>query len=181
MVDRIRAGDGFAETELVTRFDRGVRAILRNVARNSALVEDLHQETMRILLERIREGAIRDPTQLGSFVASLARNLATQHFRKAQQTQSTGEGELERLVDPSPDAQEALAQRDQANLVRQVLESLSMKRDRDVLRRFYLGQDDKDLLCAEYGLSSLQFNRVLHRARDRFRELWQQMAASAHP
>lgn len=168
-----------AETELVERFARGVRVILRNAVRNAALVDDLQQDTMRILLERVREGAVRDPTQLGNFVASLARNLATQHFRKARRVESAGEREFERLVDPSADAQETLGRQEQAKLVRQVLDGLSMQRDRDVLRRFYLGQDDKEQLCADYGLSSLQFNRVLHRARERFRELWQRVAASA--
>ena len=41
-----------------------------------------------------------------------------------------------------------------------------------MLRRFYLGQEDKDALCAELGVDRLQFNRILHRARERFRALW---------
>lgn len=43
---------------------------------------------------------------------------------------------------------------------------------RDTGRRFYLGQEDKDALCAELGVDRLQFNRIVHRARERFRELW---------
>ncbi len=178
LVERIRAGDALAETELVERFTRGVRAILRLAGREPALVDDLHQETMRILLERIRAGAVRDPAQLAGFVASLARNLATEHFRQLRRTEPRGEAILQLLEDPSPSAYEVAVLTEQAALVRRILEELPIERDRDVLRRFYLGQDSKDRICADYGLSSLQFNRVLHRARDRFRELWAQSAAS---
>ena len=178
LVERIRAGDALAETELVQRFTRGVRAILRLAGREPALVDDLHQETMRILLERIRAGAVRDPAQLAGFVASLARNLATEHFRQIRRTEPRGETILQLLEDPSPTAYEVAVLTEQAALVRRILEELPIERDRDVLRRFYLGQDSKDRICADYGLSSLQFNRVLHRARDRFRELWAQSAAS---
>lgn len=177
LVERIRAGDALAESELVHRFSRGIRAILRCAGREPALVEDLYQETMRILLERIRAGGVRDPTQLAGFVASLARNLATEHFRHVRRTERGGEAILERLADPSPSAHEVAERAEQAALVRQILEELPMERDRDVLRRFYLGQESKDRICADRGLSSLQFNRVLHRARDRFRELWAHSAA----
>jgi hypothetical protein len=32
--------------------------------------------------------------------------------------------------------------------------------------------EDKDRICDDLGLTRLQFNRVLHRARERFREAW---------
>jgi RNA polymerase sigma-70 factor, ECF subfamily len=178
LVERIRAGDALGESELVRRFSRGVRAILRRAGNEPALVEDLYQETMRILLERVRAGGVRDPAQLASFVAALARNLATEHFRRLRRTESGGEAVLERLPDPSPSAHDRVVRGEQAALVRRILEELPRERDRELLRRFYLGQEGKDRICADYGLSSLQFNRVLHRARDRFRELWEQSAAA---
>ena len=56
--------------------------------------------------------------------------------------------------------------------MRQVLDELPVERDRQLLRQFYLRQESKERICADHGLTSLQFNRVLHRARERFRELW---------
>ena len=44
-------------------------------------------------------------------------------------------------------------------------------RDRQILLRFYIAEEDKDRIAADYGLSSLQLNRVLHRARQRYKEL----------
>jgi RNA polymerase sigma-70 factor, ECF subfamily len=178
LVERIRAGEALAESELVNRFSRGVRAILRAAAREPALVDDLHQDTMRILLERIRAGAVRDPAQLAGFVASLARNLATEHFRQVRRSEPSDEAILGQLADSAPTPHELAVRAEQAALVRRILEELPTDRDRDVLRRFYLGQESKERICVDHSLSSLQFNRVLHRARDRFRELWTQSAAS---
>jgi RNA polymerase sigma-70 factor (ECF subfamily) len=49
------------------------------------------------------------------------------------------------------------------------------ERDRTVLSRFYIADDDKDRICEELGLSSLHFNQVLFRARERFKKLIEEM------
>lgn len=172
LASRIRAGDRSAEGELVRAFSRGVRVILRHVARDPALVDDLHQETFRLALERIRAGALRDESQPGAFLAGLARNLAIEHFRKARRTVPEDEAGLERTPSPGASATEELERQEDARRVSRVLQALPTERDRSVLRRFYLGEEDKDVLCAELGVDRLQFNRILHRARERFRALW---------
>lgn len=172
LAQRIRDGDRSAESELVQTFSRGIRVVLRHIAREPALVEDLHQDTFRIALERIRAGALRDASQLGGFLAGLARNLAIEHFRKARRSVPEDEAGLDRLESPAPSPTERLEREQDALRVARTLEALPTERDRAVLRRFYLGQEDKDVLCAELGVDRLQFNRIVHRARERFRELW---------
>jgi RNA polymerase sigma-70 factor (ECF subfamily) len=44
-------------------------------------------------------------------------------------------------------------------------------RDRDLLVRFYLNDESKEDICASLDLTDEHFNRVLFRARNRFREL----------
>jgi len=39
------------------------------------------------------------------------------------------------------------------------------------LVRFYLHEESKEQLCESFGLSDLHFNRVIFRARSRFKEL----------
>jgi RNA polymerase sigma-70 factor (ECF subfamily) len=172
LAQRIRDGDRSAESELVQTFSRGIRVILRHIAREPALVEDLHQDTFRIALERIRAGALRDASQLGGFLAGLARNLAIEHFRKARRSVPEDDAGLDRLESSAPSPTDRLEREQDARRVERTLEALPTERDRAVLRRFYLGQEDKDVLCAELGVDRLQFNRILHRARERFRELW---------
>ena len=181
LAQRIRAGDRSAEAELVETFGRGIRVILRHIVREPALVDDLHQDTFRIGLERIRAGALRDAAQLGGFLAGLARNLAIEHYRKARRSVPEDDGALDRMESPAPSASDRLEREEDAKRVARVLEALPTDRDRAVLRRFYLGQEDKDVLCTELGVDRLQFNRILHRARERFRALWGQGDNSGGP
>ena len=181
-MQRIRAGETVAERDLVERFSRGIRAILRAVARDRAASEDLHQEALRVLLERVRAGAVRDPAQLPAFVASLTRNLATRYYQRAPKVAEDSTLRLAQLEDARPDSVELISRAEEIRLVRQVLEELPVERDRDLLRRYYLGQESKERIQADHGLTSLQFNRVLHRARKRFQELWvaRQSSGSRH-
>jgi hypothetical protein len=48
---------------------------------------------------------------------------------------------------------------------------MPVARDREVLVRFYLDDQDREKICRELGLSEEHFNRVIFRARNRFREL----------
>jgi len=49
---------------------------------------------------------------------------------------------------------------------------MTNERDIQALFRFYLAEHDKKQICADLGLTSAQFNLVIHRARDRYRELY---------
>ena len=54
-----------------------------------------------------------------------------------------------------------------------------MKRDREILRRFYVEDQDKEDICRALNLDSLHFNRVLFRAKKRFRKLLEKSATVA--
>ena len=177
LAELIRSGDAAAEQELVLRYSRGVKAILRNAAADRSVVDDLHQETFRIALEKIRRGDLREASGLGGFIASLARNLATDYFRRSRRPDSRDAATLESIRSPETEALERIVAGEQAGCVRQVLEELNTERDREILRRFYLSSEDKQKICDDWGLSSLQFNRVLYRARERYRELYEKEAS----
>jgi RNA polymerase sigma-70 factor (ECF subfamily) len=173
LAERVRAGDAAAEQELVQRYSRGVRVILRNAGADWSVVDDLHQETFRIGLEKIRNGDLRNPSVLGSFIASLARNLATDHFRRRATSETKDPAKLETLQSAEVGILERLVEREQTECVRQLLDELSTERDREILRRFYLSAEEKGRICEDLKLSGLQFNRVLFRARQRFKELYE--------
>jgi RNA polymerase sigma-70 factor (ECF subfamily) len=174
LVARIRAGDQHAEAELVERYNHGLKIIIRREVSDAAAVEDLYQETFRIVLEKIRQGGIRDPERLSGFVRSVAKNLVIDYFREAvRQVKVTEVKDAAPIFRARPDQLEELLRKETADLIRQILEGMSNERDVQVLFRFYLAEDDKEKICADLGLTSLHFNVVLQRARDRFRALYQ--------
>jgi len=173
LVARIRAREEQAAAELVQRFGRGVSVILRRVVREPAAVDDLYQDTFRLTIEKIRRGDPRDPDRLPGFVASLARNLAIDHLRRRSRRKVEDVETAESFADPGPSPLDRLLDRERATLARQVIDDLGSDRDREVLYRFYIAEEDKDVICRQLDLTSLHFNRVLHRARQRYRELFE--------
>jgi RNA polymerase sigma-70 factor (ECF subfamily) len=173
LVSRIQAGDLQAEDELVRRYARGVSVIIARAGCDRALIEDVCQDTLRITIEKVRRGDVREPDRLSGFIASLARNLVITQFR------GSGARDPRRLLDSSgADSTESASQlerlleEEQAQMVRRVLSEMSAERDRQILYRYYLAEEDKERICADLGLTSLHFNRVLFRARERFRDLF---------
>ena len=170
LVRRIASGDPEAEAELVERYSRGLLFLLRRLA--PELAEDLHQETFRIVLERLRRRELDEPEGLAGFLRGIARNLVIAERRKtARRRTEADEEELAQAVNPAPGQLSAVLLDEEAETVRQLIRELPTERDRQLLLRFYVGEEDKESLCADLGLDSLHFNRVLFRARQRFKEL----------
>ena len=175
LVSRIRADNRQAEAELVERYSNGVMIIIRREVHDTAVAEDLYQETFRIVLEKIRQGDVREPERLSGFICGVARNLVIEYFRRAARQERMADiEEAAPLPHPAPDQLQELLQKEKADLIRQVLKEMPNERDIQALYRFYIADDDKEQICADLGMTSLHFNLVLHRARERFRELYRQ-------
>jgi RNA polymerase sigma-70 factor, ECF subfamily len=171
LVRRIRVGDRAAEEELVRRYRRGIDAVLHRAGADATTADDLSQETFATSLRKIRAGEVREPERLAGFLCSLARNLAIEHYRKAGSRRTAGLSDTD-FASPEPSPLDDLLRTERAAVVRKVLAELPSERDRQVLSRFYLADEDKDGICKDLGLSSLHFNRVVFRARERYREMY---------
>ncbi len=172
LVRRILAGDASAEEDLVQRYSRGLVYLIRRLGASPELAEDLHQETFRIVLERLRQRGLEDPAGLAGFLRGTARNLMTADRRKmARRRTDVDEEKLESVVAPSPSQLSSVLLDEEAGFVRKLIGELPTDRDRQLLLRFYVAEEEKESICNDLGLDSLHFNRVLFRARQRFKEL----------
>lgn len=172
LVRRIQRGDTVAEAKLVERYSRGLLYMLRRTAGDPALAEDLHQETFRVVLERLRERGLEEPERLAGFLHRTAKNLFIGGYRKVVRRKTEGEMDgLEAVPDPTADPHREAVREEEAALVRRLIGELETDRDRQILYRFYIAEEEKERICADLDLSSLHFNRVLFRARQRFKEL----------
>lgn len=175
LIERIAAGDRRAEEELVRRFGRGVALVLDRHSSWRGEVDDLFQETFRVAIEKLRRGELRDPTKLAAFLAQIARYLSLDAARKWSRRKTEPDGErVEREVAPRTNPLAELLERENARLVRRVLAELDNDRDREVLFRFYLAEEDRREIARDLGLDNLQLSRVLYRARKRYQVLYQE-------
>lgn len=173
LVHRIRAGDKRAEDELTRRFERGITQILVRHTGSFALAQELCQETLIITLRRLRAQPLENPDKLAAFVAQTARNLAIAARRKEKRrrTDATPDEQLAEVPDDAHN-QEHDAERDStAAAVHAVLSEMKSARDRMLLVRYYLREEDKDVICRDLGVTPPSFNVVLFRARSRLLEL----------
>jgi RNA polymerase sigma-70 factor (ECF subfamily) len=173
LVRRVAAGERAAETVLLARFGRGVRALARSQCRpNDPAAEDIAQDVLIGVLERIRAGAIVDPLALPAYLRTAVVHAASAEYRRRRDRGGTLS--VDAVVDldngePGPPQRLAAAQL--AALLQRLLPELPVPRDREVLRRFYLLEQDKDAVCADLAIDESHFHRVVHRARQRFREI----------
>ena len=172
-VRRVTGGDEGAEAELVRRYKDGIAIIIQRIVNNQSEAEDLSQETIRVVLEKVRKREVREPEKLSGFICGVARNLAIDSARKmrraASQRDSSGAGLIR---DPRPDQYEQLWRKEGAEMVRQTIDELKGERDREVLFRYYIAEEDKGRICGDLGLTSQQFNSVIFRALKLYKELY---------
>ena len=175
LVRRIVSGEPAAEAELVDRFSRALSFLLRRLTRDDTAAEDLYQETFRLVIEKVRRGELREPERLPGFVSSMARNLFLGSVRRGGRRQKwQGDSEAaETAPDPAPGQLARLLAKEKAATVRGVLVELKNDRDREILSRYYISGEDKEDICRDLELSDLHFNRVLFRARQRYKELFE--------
>lgn len=175
LVERILRGDGTAEAELVERSGPALRFLCRRFCRHEADAEDLFQETLILALEKIRRGEVEEPDRLAGFLRALAKNLSTGQYRRRRYRveQQAGE-ETEYAAENDPNPLQNLLVGERSRRARNLLSQLDVPRDREVLLRYYLGDEPSGAICADLDLPIEHFYRVLSRARRRYRRLWEE-------
>lgn len=169
LVADIMAGKAEAETALVQQFSRAVRFTLRRAVPQPEAADDLFQETFSTAIQKIRAGELKTPSSLGSYLLSIARFSAIGWGRRKQKHETASL--THDLPSPCENPLTSLLRREQAAKVRDSLQDLATERDRQILHRFYIAEEDPATICADLDISHRHLSRVLHRARNRYKEL----------
>jgi len=169
---RIGDGDADAEAELVRRYGPKIEFILRHRVREPSLVADLRQETLIVVLRRLRGDGLDEPDKLAGFVRQTAVNLALGESRTWRRRNTWPDDEAVTAAAASdPLIADRIDREQLARMIRQLIDELGQPRDRQLLRRFYLSEEPKESLCASLAVTPEHFDRILYRARQRFRQI----------
>ena len=170
LVERVAAGDARAEAEMVARYSRGLRFLLRRKTWDMELVEDLLQETWAIALVKIRDDGLDNPARLAGYLCGIANNLARGEQRRVHRQRTSADTDIIDLVpDESSNPFRTASRAEVCHHVRNLLDGLKKERDREILKRFYVQEEDKQSICNHLGVDGTHFNRVLFRARQRLK------------
>lgn len=170
LVQGIVNGDRAAEAALITRMLPAIRVMIRRRGiRSWADIDDLAQDAVADLLVALRDGRLREEDKLAGFVARLVRNICSDQYQRQQRLVSM---ETEPATADPMDLPPIRAEiQQQWSRVLRAIGALTVPRDRDILIAFYLRGEEKADVCSHFRLEPAQFDRVIHRARTRVRNL----------
>lgn len=168
-------GDADTEQHFHTYFGRLLLIKLRQRMKSPQEILDARQETlMRVLMSLRQKRSLEHPERLGAFVNAVCNNVLLEMGRASRRTVPLGDDAYTQVaslaVADNPEISLVSAER-QAR-VHDVLNQLP-ERDRQLLQRVFLNEEDKDAVCNEFGVGREYLRVLLHRAKARFRELYE--------
>jgi RNA polymerase sigma-70 factor (ECF subfamily) len=163
-----RSADALA-TELNERFWLRLRVFAARRLRDRNVAEDVAQETIRRVLEALRDKRVENLDALPAFVFQTARNICLHHGRSAHR--ETGAlrrfGSSQSLVTgEEEDPLSVLIDRSRREQVRGALETMRPE-DRDLLRMLFLDALDTAEVARRLGIDSGALRVRKHRALQR--------------
>jgi RNA polymerase sigma-70 factor (ECF subfamily) len=163
---RLASGDAAVEHHFSSYFGDLLLLKLRARIRSPQLVEDIRQETLLRVLQIVRKAGVKHAERFGGFVSAVCNNVTLELVRGDRR-----HGSLAPEFEPADDRvdlelQQVTQQRRQQ--VRDILEELP-KKDRELLRMFFLEEHDKTEICRRFKVGEDYLRVLLHRAKLRFR------------
>jgi RNA polymerase sigma-70 factor (ECF subfamily) len=170
LVQRIQARDPRAAEELYEIMNRGVRfSLVRRLPIDQ--VDDRIHDIFVIVLLAIQNNQLREPARLMGFIWTVAHRQVASYIDdavKARQTLVPRWGHLEcPAVADLHDSGSEVMLREQSELITAALMALSEK-EQEILRRFYIEHQPKEVICEEMRLTLVQFRLRKSRAKTKF-------------
>jgi RNA polymerase sigma-70 factor (ECF subfamily) len=143
--------------------------------------EDRLHDVFLIVVDAIQSGKVREPNALLSYIQGTSRFVLCSHTNtKSRRRRLNGtfqHWESARFCRHTPE--ESLWLKERSAIMQELLRTLS-RRERELLERFYINEQDKDQICREMGLTDTQFRLAKSRAKAHLARLGAQRLAQSH-
>jgi RNA polymerase sigma-70 factor (ECF subfamily) len=180
-LENLRKGDLRTEEHFVNYFSELIHLKLRSRLSSKDAIEDVRQETFAriFVLLRGKEG-VRNASALGALVNSICNHVLLEHYRSHSKSDAMEDSSEIDIQAEHTDVLDAMVSQDTQKTVRQILDKLS-ERDRQLLKRIFLEDCDKDEVCTEFGVDREYLRVLLHRAKLSFKSFYVKHIASSGP
>jgi RNA polymerase sigma-70 factor (ECF subfamily) len=156
-------------TTLIKMHYSGLINRVRGLVRSKDMAADMVHQAIAITLEAIKAGRIGCTDQIPGYVYKTCEYLLC-NYRRNMGNRPDLRADPEHLATLADDEQVDFS--DQQRIKETVLLALRSlsSRDRDVVVRFYLYDEDKETICRDFKLSRPLFNKIISRARQRLKD-----------
>jgi RNA polymerase sigma-70 factor (ECF subfamily) len=180
-LESLRKGDRGTEEHFVQYFSELIHLKLRSRLSSRDAIEDVRQETFAriFVILRGKEG-VRNASALGALVNSICNHVLLEHYRSHSKSEAMEDASEMDIQSEGADVLDTMVTKDTQKTVRQILEKLS-DRDRQLLKKIFLEERDKDEVCAEFGVDREYLRVLLHRAKLSFKSFYVKHMASSGP
>ena len=171
----IFAGDRSAERALVAQLTAPLRLMLRVQRVPIDEREDLLQDSLIVLLKRLRASPLQNAENVEAFLQATVRNLRIGQWRRSDRRDQLLNAHADDAIPSMEITPEVRLDANILNkLVRNAVGSLRQPRDQQLIREHYLEEVGKPELCARLHVSEAHFDRILFNARQRLKTLLNQ-------
>jgi RNA polymerase sigma-70 factor, ECF subfamily len=164
-------GDNTISDQFIRQHYAGLHALLQRRIGDPGVAADMLNEAVATAITHTQQGRIAQPERLAGYVFRVAMNLYRNYAREFDNRSELRAGPKDLQEIPSNGASVDALEPRVMREVRSIVLSLPTARDREIVTRFYLDEEDKDDICQSLGLTPLHFDKVIFRARQRLKAL----------
>jgi len=152
LLERIHDGSEDALVELYRSSRKQVTAYVMRNSGNIEDAEDLLQEALVVLWERVRAGRYEHTARLETFIVATVKNMWLRRLARARR-ERPGDIDPDGTPDASPDPLDVLIEDEESQLIRDALETLG-EPCRTLLLLFYWEELPMDVIAHRIGFAN---------------------------
>lgn len=172
IVAGIRKDDAAAKSEMFERYGPGLLRLAHRKVKDRDRAAGIVQETFSIALARLAAEDLEYPERFAGYLMGIVRHRISAHFRDRKRQPTVATPELvDAIRDVHPLQYEGIAREQTGTVIRELLDSLPVERDREILIRIYLYDQDRAEVREALNMSPHQLDVALSRARGRFKKI----------
>ena len=165
----IGQGDSTAETALYEKYSARIYFLALSELHSKEDAEDVRAETFLRVLQSLRQGQVRSPDSLGSFIVGTALNVIREQVRQSYKTQPLDDRELSLIGQRTIES--AFIDTEASRAIEEAAGALK-PREREFLRMHYYEELSKEEIARALGVKEERLRLIKSRALKKIREIY---------
>src|SRR5688572_14570503 len=167
LVSNVEQGDKQAENALYEKYSNRLYFLALSELHSREDAEDVRAETFIRVLLALRQGKLRKPESLPSFIVGIALNVIREWRRQRPGTESLTDREVHPSSTASPET--VFLDQEVSRAVAETVQQLK-PRDREFLRMYYYEELSRPEIARALGIKEERLRLIKSRALKKFRE-----------